>query len=426
MQRTASLLVLLAALAACGDGQSLIADADGDGIPDGRDPDSGGGDGLDTDGDGIPDDQDADDDNDGTADGDEADRDGDGIIDDRDSDDDNDGIPDDVEPDADGDGIINDDDPDDDNDGIRDEDEGGGVDGGALPPGTDNPTSDESITRYEALNDAGGGYVTDVAYDAATDTFSVDNLAFDGDNVYTRDDDVPTLSSEASDAVYAVYEANPVEFDDDGTPIGQFAYRAIYGVSANTVTVDGEEVPASQFAIVRTGSYVGYGFGGFIYERNGGVELPTTGQAAYEGEYAGVRVFEGRGGLEYTRGEVDIAIDFRDFNAGSGVQGTISNREAFDINGDPIPMGGEGELLLPDLTFAVGPGTVTGDGEMTNALSSYTEEGGAVTTYETGSYYAIIGGEDAGEIVGVFVVESQDPRFSGVTAQETGGFIVYR
>jgi hypothetical protein len=375
MPRTLPLLVLLAALAACGDGQPLVDDADGDGLPDDRDPDSGGDGGLDTDGDGLPDE----------------------------------------------------DDPDDDGDGIPDEDEGGGgVDGGGLPPGTDNPTAEEGITRYEPLNDEGGGFVTDVAYDAATDTFSVDNLAFDGDNVYARGDDVATLSDDGR-AVYAVYEANPVEFDEDGTPIGQFAYRAIYGVSDTTVTVDGEEVPASQFAIVRTGSYVDYGFGGFIYERSGGVELPTTGQAAYEGEYAGIRVFNGRGGLEYTSGDVDIAIDFRDFNAGSGVQGVISDRAAFDIEGNPIPLGGEGGLVLPDLTFEVGPGTVTGDGEMTNGLNSYTvAEGGAVTTYETGSYYAIIGGEGASEVVGVFVVESQDPRYEGVTAQETGGFIVYR
>jgi hypothetical protein len=383
MQRTASLLVLLAALAACGDGQSLIADADGDGIPDGRDPDSGGdgggGDGTDGDGDGLPDDED----------------------------------------------------PDDDNDGVPDEDEDGGVDGGDLPPGTDNPTADESITRYEALNDAGGGYVTDVRYIPpvdgvpGTERFYVDNLAFDGDNFYTRGDAVGTLSEDGR-AVYAVFEASETVVDGN-LGIDQFSYRAIYGVSANTVEVDGEAVPASQFAIVRTGSYVDYGFGGFIYERAGGVELPTTGQAAYTGEYAGIRVSDGRADdLEYTRGDVNIAIDFRDFNEGSGVQGTISNRDAFDIDGNPIPEDGPDGLPLPDLFFDVGPGTVTGDGEMSNGLNSYTSEGGALQPYESGTYYAIIGGEDAGEIVGVFVVESQDPRFEGVTAQETGGFIVYR
>jgi len=35
-------------------------------------------------------------------------------------------------------------------------------------------------------------------------------------------------------------------------------------------------------------------------------------------------------------------------------------------------------------------------------------------------------GDDAAEIVGIFVVTSTDPRDDSVTAQETGGFIVYR
>ena len=50
--------------------------------------------------------------------------------------------------------------------------------------------------------------------------------------------------------------------------------------------------------------------------------------------------------------------------------------------------------------------------------------------YEFGTYYGVIAGDTTtnpgGEIVGVIVVESDDPRYQGVTAQETGGFILYR
>ena len=50
--------------------------------------------------------------------------------------------------------------------------------------------------RYEPRTDDGnGGFVTSVSYNANDDTFEVDNLAFDGFNVYARDDAVPTLSS---------------------------------------------------------------------------------------------------------------------------------------------------------------------------------------------------------------------------------------
>ncbi len=378
MIRTLLLLGLLGSVTACGDGQPFFDDGD----------DSGGsGEDIDTDGDGTPDAEDNDDDGDGVPDG---------------------------------------EDPDDDGDGVPDDDDRGGDGGPELPPGTPNPTASDGISRYEGEDDRGGGYVRDVSYDEDTDTFTVDNLAFDGDNVYERDDRIGTLDRGGrSDPTYAVYEASQFVRDpSDGDEVGQFDYRAIYGVSARE-TEDGE--PRTRFAIVRTGSYVDYGFGGFVYERAGGVDLPTTGQASYEGEYAGTRIFNGRGGQEFTRGDVDIAIDFRDFNEGSGVRGTISNREAFTSAGVPIALGGADGLVLPDLGFGVGPGTVTEDGEMSNGLRSYTvNANGTLTEYEAGTYYAIIAGEDADEIVGIFVIESDDPRFDGVTAQETGGFIVYR
>ncbi|NAZ36501.1 hypothetical protein [Rubellimicrobium sp. CFH 75288] len=317
-------------------------------------------------------------------------------------------------------------------------DDGGGDDGGDdggvggdpdLPPGTERPTPQARIFRFEAEDGQGGGFVRSVRYDAATDRFTVDNLAFDGDRPYRRDRDVPTLSGGGrGEPVYAVYEARTFERDaQTGRPIRQLEYQAIYGVSARTVREGGQELPASRFAIVRTGSYAGYGFGGFVYERNGGVVLPASGQARYDGEYAGMRVFDGRPGLEYTRGDVDMAIDFRDFRQGRGVRGEITNRRAFDQQGRPVPLGtGEGELPLPDLLFTIGPGTMTPNGEMTNALGSRIVRDGRVADYETGRYYAILGGRNADEVVGVFVVESDDPRFDGVRAQETGGFILYR
>lgn len=57
----------------------------------------------------------------------------------------------------------------------------------------------------------------------------------------------------------------------------------------------------------------------------------------------------------------------------------------------------------------------------------FNPDSGAYEPYETGTYYGIISGSGANmEIVGVIVMTSEDPRFEGVTAQETGGFIVYR
>ena len=295
-----------------------------------------------------------------------------------------------------------------------------------LPPGTASPQTSSSIFRTEPTESAGGnqgdGYVTSVSYDSAADTFEVDNLAFDGGNVYSRGAAVSSLGP------FAVYEAVQ-QFPDSvtGTPINQFTHRAIYGVSPSGNT---------QFAIVRTGAYINYGFGGFIYQREGGVTLPTSGQANYNGKVAGMRDFDGAGGLQYTTADIHVAIDFNDFNAGNGVQGQIYNREIFDVDGNQVT----GNVLstinndetasltaIPTINFTVNPAAMDENGEIIGDVTSYfTNDAGETVEYETGKYYAIVSGSGADEVVGVVVTTTQVGVPSGVTARETGGFIVYR
>ncbi len=268
-----------------------------------------------------------------------------------------------------------------------------------------------------------------MSYNPATDEFTVDNLGFDGANVYKRGEDVDTLGQDFRQ--YAVYDAADIAFDElDGDPIAQNGpYRAIVGVSNNFA--EGE--PRTSFAIVRTGGYRSYGFGGFIYERNGDITLPTTGQAHFGGEYAGIRVFQGRGGLEFTTGDISIDIDFRDFNTNDAVNGLVSNRLVFAEDGTPISTNGAGQLQTPNIPFTVAQGvqTLTDDGEISGTLSnSIFNDSGVPEIYETGTYYGILSGDmttnPGGELVGIFVVTSEDPRYEGITAQETGGFILYR
>lgn len=307
-------------------------------------------------------------------------------------------------------------------------DPGTGIDGDrVLPPGTTSPSRDRSIFRREAKDDTGNGYVTGVSYNNANgeDEFTVDGLAFDGGNVYQRGAPVASMGP------FAVYEADAV-YDDDvtGAPINQFTHRAIYGVSTSQGT---------RFAVVRTGAYTDYGFGGFVYQREGSVTLPTTGQAQYNGDYAALRDFEGRGGMEFATGKMQIKIDFNDFNDGAGVSGIVYDRAIFDINGFDITNDvllalndklEANESTLPVLTFTVGPDVMDANGEIVGLLGSSVTTTSAAEKYETGNYYAIVSGDaTAGgldEIVGIIVVESEDPRIDGVTVRETGGFILYR
>ncbi|QBF32804.1 hypothetical protein [Thalassococcus sp. S3] len=299
-----------------------------------------------------------------------------------------------------------------------------------LPPGTASPSPNRSLFRSEPEGtDAasqGNGAATAVAYNSGDDTFSVDGLGFDGDNVYARGTNVGSLGP------YAVYEA-PRQFPDSssGTPINQFTHRAIYGISTSRNT---------QFAIVRTGAYVPYGFGGFVYQRENAVTLPTTGQALYRGVMSGLRDFDGAGGLEYTTANIDIAIDFDDFNDSTGqrgdaVRGVISNRTIFDIDGNDITdnvisrIEADNNITLnqyPVATFTVGPGVLDDNGEILGSVQSYyTDSNGRTAVFEEGNYYAIVAGDNAEEIVGVVVLETTlDPVANSV--RETGGFIVYR
>jgi hypothetical protein len=310
---------------------------------------------------------------------------------------------------------------------------------GEGPPGvvgTEDPAANRPLERREAQvrtpgPDYGNGFAEGFIYNAANDTFAVDGLAFDGANVYTRDDQVSDLGP------FQVYEGSEVYNDDvTGVPILQFPHRAVHGVSASGNT---------RFSIVRTGAYIPYGFGGFLYERNGRVTLPSSGQAGYSGSYAGLRDFDGAGGLEYVTGDMTMAIDFEDFNdfggaLGDGIQGTVFNRRVFNIDGSEVTQdiidainenqqAGFEITTLPNAEFSVGPGVLLPTGEVAGSITSNVNNGGAAEEYQTGKYFAIIsdgGGIDAGEVVGVIVLTGDDPRFDGVTVRETGGFILCR
>lgn len=300
---------------------------------------------------------------------------------------------------------------------------------GNGPPGTAGGIkgANDPIQRTEQVTASGNGYAVGIALntgadplDPADDTFEVDGLAFDGGNVYQPG---------ATIGPFQIYEADSVYQDAvTGNNIDQDLYRAIYGASTTGKT---------SFAIVRTGSYIGYGFGGFVYKRTGGVTLPTSGFAGYTGEYAGLRDFNGVSGLEYTSGQMTLSIDFNDFNNGAGVKGSVTDRVIYDATGLDI---------TADISAAIDAeyGTALGGAMpvlqfvVSNALKASGEATGTVLskagsdTLESGKYYALIAnspGLNAAEVVGVIVVESSDPRggaFANVKTRETGGFIVYR
>ncbi|MEQ6247380.1 hypothetical protein ABMC89_00670 [Sulfitobacter sp. HNIBRBA3233] len=312
--------------------------------------------------------------------------------------------------------------------------EGTGINRDGIPPGTVSPSPDSSLFRAEARSesetgiDAGNGYATGITYNSRNDTFTVDNIAFDGDRPYDRGTRVSSLNR----GEFAVYEGPRTATDPvTGEEVDQFVYRAIYGVSRNRVrAADGTvtDVPTTQFAIVRTGSYIDYGFGGFIYQRDTDVSLPNSLQARFSGKSAGLRDYAGRAGLEYSTADVTVDVDFEDFNdgesiRGDGVKGRVFNRRVIDLNGNDITAAiastiSEDETSIPDAIFEVGPDALDNNGDLIVDIQS--QSGGDV--YEEGKFYAIVSGDAPDEIVGVFVLETQGTQ----RTRDTGGFIVYR
>lgn len=321
---------------------------------------------------------------------------------------------------------------------------GGGGSGGGTSvadlPGTTAPTSGSDISRHEGHNkgpdgstQTGNGFAFrngKINYDGTADTFTVDNLAFDGGNVYAHTNVGGDMGNDAGPArVFTA--ASTYEDAQTGALIDQFSYRALYGVSTSGNT---------EFAIVRTGAYAGYGFGGFIYNRKGGVTLPTSGQAKYTGTYGGLRDSKGAG-LSYTTGDMDMSIDFNDFNAdesatgnGAGIRGHITNRKIFDLDGNDITqavLDGINDdkkpdanlTALPTLAFKVGPGVLDNNGEAQGSLNSLIVVDGGLDELEAGKYYAVVSGSAADEVAGVIVVVS---TINSIEYRETGGFILYR
>ncbi|WP_298861249.1 hypothetical protein [uncultured Sulfitobacter sp.] len=296
-----------------------------------------------------------------------------------------------------------------------------------VPPGTVSPSAGSTVFRSEPLSDAAGaenygnGFANSVSYNSADDTFTVNNLAFDGDSPYQRG----TIVSSLNEGRFAVYEAEDSATDPiGGGAIDQLTYRAVYGVSRNRTDTG---IPTTQFAIIRTGNYIPYGFGGFIYQRDETVTLPASLQAGYTGSAGGLRDFKSGGGLQYTTSDIRISVDYDDFDDGAAVRGAIENRKVFDIDGNDITSEvanqiSEGLTELPIARFVIGPGVLQESGDLVGEITAnYTDVEGNVASYETGNYYAIMSGDNAEEIIGVFVLES-----ASQSSRDTSGFIAYR
>lgn len=286
-------------------------------------------------------------------------------------------------------------------------------------------SSPNSSAMFASQGDADG-----YRYDDENDHIYIDNLPFDGlaTDPYVRHTQVPTTNRQ-----FGIYKSNEVvngAFGAGNAPIEQFPHRAIYGTTPSG---------GSQVVIVKTGSYAGEGFGGYAYQRlasdiNGNDTkfiMPSSKQAVWKGGYQAMLVYSNdRPGLNHVTGNMEINVDFDDFNTTPGVKLFIRDRQIFDDEGTNVtsaftsipgqnPDGTEGLFHQSIVSVVNSGGVLNANGEFSGDITP----SGSI---DAGNFYGILSGENADEAVGVVVVEWTDPLFSGSTVNETGGFIVTR
>ncbi len=253
------------------------------------------------------------------------------------------------------------------------------------------PTPDEVITGGGVCDEAAKIYCLDEAnkfvYDAKTDTISINNLPFDLAGQYSA---VAGMTING----YQVYRNDA----------GARTYYAIYVPGKNDVTAA---------SVVATGDWLDYGYSGTMYRGTGEVNLPTNAQASYAGTYQGIRVYKDGGVADLTTGDINMVVDFEDFDNTGAITTSIGNRVAYNFDGSV-------RGALPGLAVV---DTYHEDGVIKDTTAYEVNADGS--TGSTGTLSGIFGGTNGDQIAGVLVLSGQDAlSASGTNVQETAAFVI--
>ncbi|MEM1372964.1 MAG: hypothetical protein AAGF78_01140 [Pseudomonadota bacterium] len=211
-----------------------------------------------------------------------------------------------------------------------------------------------------------------VEYDETTDQLIINNLPFDG-----PDGEYDFQRTQGGAGVYA----------SQMTPTtGQIQHYAVY------LSTDNIEATAAGGR-----DWIDFGFTGAHLSRETYALPGGVGEYIYLGDYAGIRTFDDRGGLQITSGNAELLLDILDFDNNGVVEGaivgTVGPRTRTDSDGTPL-------ATLPSISLA----TVSFD-----PATGIFVEGGVTTptpdgeVRDAGTYEGVIAGS-GGEDIGVMLV----------------------
>lgn len=302
-------------------------------------------------------------------------------------------------------------------------------------------SSENIITQPRAESGSDGVIQTIPKYNKKDDTYTVEGLAFDFNNIYTRDRASTVIEGQLNAGNTAldakVYEADPNQTYADGGAINLDALKF------RLLKVDSKNGDLEAY-IVRSAD-TGY-TGGWLMNRTSGFSLPRN-QAAvrYEGDYTGIREYrlargELQGGIDilYVRGDAEAIVDFYDLQGdGERLDGNIrlyvDNREYFDTdgvalgsqtvldwNGVPIPV----ELTNETVVFMIDGGPIIqADGTFSLPSGGDSVDQGVVTGIFAGRDAETLGGIIELDYVGASIPISSDIELQ---QRETGAVIMTR
>ncbi len=272
------------------------------------------------------------------------------------------------------------------------------------------PFGGDAVDQGGADTDAGSVYLDEqnaflslnnISYNPDTDTLTLNNIPFDDpDNAYQR---IPGTKFNNG---FNAYQSAPAP----GT--NEIQYFAVFRRS---------DSGHSQVAAAGTTAYVDFGYGGAGAQRLGAApSLPSNGIYSYSGEYAGVRTSlnagaNGENTINYVTGDVELAVDFDDFDDTGTVGGFVTNREIYDNAGQPLGAL-DGFISLQDSTIDFTNATIE------TATASEVVGGNIV---RSGNWEGVLAGPGASEVAGILFVEgSTGNANNGI--REVGGFIAER
>jgi len=146
--------------------------------------------------------------------------------------------------------------------------------------------------------------------------------------------------------------------------------------------------------------YQDFGYGGTFILLSDAASVPSTGLVGFQGDVAGILVYNGAGDLDTTTGFVTMEVDFTD----NRIKGFVTGRTDTSAIGDVPPT-----LVLND--------TVITNGSFSGTVNSYN----GAEDLESGTYGGSFAGD--GSVIGGFYEATWGEFATDITSRDTGVFI---